>query len=175
MIDEKELKRLRSAERLRRGVATGVAAVAAVISVIMVLCPGNSQEPSAIRLPILAMMMSIGIVVGARALEGAPESQGGGRRDATAVSAASLVKLWLTSFIALEAAFIIADLSSRMEDLGKKPLAEAGTVKVSGEPVVTEIARRREVQVSNTEEAGHVADASADNAKADGRANEGEQ
>ncbi len=117
MIDYEKVKdRLeRRVERRRVQAAAWASGLAAVfaLALALVLAYGAHPGVAAIIQPFLALTLSAGLTLGARAIDG-PIQLAGRRGEATSTSAgAAALLLWLGCFCAIQIAFLVVDVVGR--------------------------------------------------------------
>ena len=143
--DERNEAKTEAARQLRRtGFAAAIAVVATVRSGLVGrhLLSGVGPGGAAVLQPLLALLLSVAIIAGLRALDG-PLNLGGKRRDAQATSsAASAVLLWLSCFGAIQAAILIVDVSARLST-DRPDCAPGVSERVSGVLVDDSFGTRR--------------------------------
>jgi hypothetical protein len=145
MNDEAEPEKLLEADRKHRIAAIAVAIAATLVAALLYWGTTIRSSPAE---PLLATLIALALVTGLRGLE-VPTTEVHRRRSgAPSTSRGDLVKLWLACFLALEAAFLVTDLSinSRHSRLAAESMSP--NVALSGKLTIIDGARRQEVLVS---------------------------
>lgn len=117
-------------------ISGGVAVVAAVLAAVLFCSVRSADVVSAYDKAILAGLLAITIVAGARAFE-YPAPEPVRRRRAAPTLALQMARSWLLCFIAIATVFLLNDVVAKYAVEPEGRITERGVVGISGTLTVT--------------------------------------
>ena len=109
------------AEGLRRSVAAVCAAASVILAVAFYFGIARQPESGWFSKALLAALLSIAIVTGARSLEGPARAHSQRRNAIDGSDASPLIRLWLSCFVALSMAFLAGEILERFAPQTRAP------------------------------------------------------